>query len=355
MVECDDPNGLLFGDWIADNGGATVTDACSDDADIVWTTNLLPVIPGCGSTFAQTVEFIATDDCGNSAMTTATYTLVDNISPTINPTAVGSSEVCGGTDDDQTALVSYINSFGNAVATDNCGVVTWTNFDFVTSAGVTGTMIPFNPGGTGYPIVAANDCEWNIELTFRVADECNNTSTTMASFEITDGVAPIIDAAPADITVECDAIPMPAILTATDNCDNNVLVEMVPTQSNSTCANRFTLTRTWTATDDCGNTATTAQVITVTDNTPPTFAGVLGPVTVECDNVPFAENVTAVDNCGGGAVTMVRDSSTTVGACPNEFVLTRTWTATDVCGNTCLLYTSPSPRDQRGSRMPSSA
>ena len=29
----------------------------------------------------------------------------------------------------------------------------------------------------------------------------------------------------------------------------------------------------------------------------------------------------------------------------------------DVCGKakTCLLYTSPSPRDQRGSRMPSSA
>ena len=27
----------------------------------------------------------------------------------------------------------------------------------------------------------------------------------------------------------------------------------------------------------------------------------------------------------------------------------------DVVVNTCLLYTSPSPRDQRGSRMPSSA
>ena len=26
-----------------------------------------------------------------------------------------------------------------------------------------------------------------------------------------------------------------------------------------------------------------------------------------------------------------------------------------ILGNTCLLYTSPSPRDQRGSRMPSSA
>ena len=33
------------------------------------------------------------------------------------------------------------------------------------------------------------------------------------------------------------------------------------------------------------------------------------------------------------------------------------WISTDVSDdvNTCLLYTSPSPRDQRGSRMPSSA
>ena len=30
-------------------------------------------------------------------------------------------------------------------------------------------------------------------------------------------------------------------------------------------------------------------------------------------------------------------------------------TSTASSSNTCLLYTSPSPRDQRGSRMPSSA
>ena len=30
-------------------------------------------------------------------------------------------------------------------------------------------------------------------------------------------------------------------------------------------------------------------------------------------------------------------------------------TAFNTCGKICLLYTSPSPRDQRGSRMPSSA
>ena len=31
------------------------------------------------------------------------------------------------------------------------------------------------------------------------------------------------------------------------------------------------------------------------------------------------------------------------------------WSASDEDSNTCLLYTSPSPRDKRQSRMPSSA
>ena len=34
---------------------------------------------------------------------------------------------------------------------------------------------------------------------------------------------------------------------------------------------------------------------------------------------------------------------------------TRGWTTNDLPPRSCLLYTSPSPRDQRGSRMPSSA
>ena len=34
----------------------------------------------------------------------------------------------------------------------------------------------------------------------------------------------------------------------------------------------------------------------------------------------------------------------------DAFITTKT-----VVGDACLLYTSPSPRDQRGSRMPSSA
>ena len=44
------------------------------------------------------------------------------------------------------------------------------------------------------------------------------------------------------------------------------------------------------------------------------------------------------------------------GNCPNMGECWGAGTATFmILGNTCLLYTSPSPRDQRGSRMPSSA
>ena len=42
--------------------------------------------------------------------------------------------------------------------------------------------------------------------------------------------------------------------------------------------------------------------------------------------------------------------------CPTIFVVHRAaFSEQNVCHSTCLLYTSPSPRDKRQSRMPSSA
>ena len=55
-------------------------------------------------------------------------------------------------------------------------------------------------------------------------------------------------------------------------------------------------------------------------------------------------------------VTGTNDAPTPVGTIPPQIGIDSTTTATlDISVYFCLLYTSPSPRDQRGSRMPSSA
>ncbi len=57
-------------------------------------------------------------------------------------------------------------------------------------------------------------------------------------------------------------------------------------------------------------------------------------VTVECDVVPTAPTLTAIDNCGTAAVTF--EETQTNGTCASDYVITRTWTATDECGLTTV-------------------
>jgi len=59
----------------------------------------------------------------------------------------------------------------------------------------------------------------------------------------------------------------------------------------------YTLTRTWTATDNCGNTDIQIQVINVQDTTDPELIGVPGNIIVACDLVPAPASPVAIDNC----------------------------------------------------------
>ncbi|WP_339614348.1 gliding motility-associated C-terminal domain-containing protein, partial [uncultured Winogradskyella sp.] len=136
---------------------------------------------------------------------------------------------------------------------------------------------------------------------------------------------------PADTTLECDAIPDGNSLTASDSCSEaTVTLEEVITDGS--CENEYTLVRTWTATDSCDNTITHTQTINVIDSTAPTFNETLPEDSdVECDAVPNAETLTANDNCG--TATVVFEEEITNGACTSDYIMTRTWTATDSCGN----------------------
>src|SRR5678810_1268278 len=59
--------------------------------------------------------------------------------------------------------------------------------------------------------------------------------------------------------------------TATDACDATVTVTFADVTTPGTCPGTYSVARTWTATDDCGNTATCSRTIVVQDNTPPTL------------------------------------------------------------------------------------
>ena len=124
-------------------------------------------------------------------------------------------------------------------------------------------------------------------------------------------------------------------MTASDNCDGIVDVSCTPGAINGDeCG--YTQKFTYSAVDSCGNPV--SQEVTYTwseDETPPVLSGVpsggdLGCTTTRptCD-----DSVTASDNCDGSV-----DVSCTPGAING-----------DECGYTqkftCLLYTSPSPRD----------
>src|SRR5213594_3974693 len=89
--------------------------------------------------------------------------------------------------------------------------------------------------------------------------------------------------------------------------------------------------RTWTATDPWGASTNCTQTITVKDTTPPTLTGCPPSLTVQClSEVPPRASVVASDNCDG-SVQAVFDE--TFNGPPCNRTITRTWTATDNCGN----------------------
>ena len=176
---------------------------------------------------------------------------------------------------------------------------------------------------------------YTLTRTWVATDNCGNSTTGTQVITVQDTTDPVLAGVPSDLTVECDAIPAPAEPTATDNCDVDVDIVYSELRTDGNCPDNYTLTRTWVATDNCGNSTTGTQIITVQDTTDPVLAGVPADVTIECDNIPDAATPTATDNCDA-EVDIVYTEVRTDGNCPDNYTLTRTWVATDNCGNSTM-------------------
>jgi len=102
------------------------------------------------------------------------------------------------------------------------------------------------------------------------------------------------------------------------------------TTTGNSCSRVFT--RTWDATDACGNhSATRTQVITAVDNQGPTIGNPGASATINCPATPAFTPPTASDACSGATVHQLSD--VTVTGSGGSFTETRSWDATDACGN----------------------
>ena len=279
---------------------ATATDNCgpvSMEVGVVTT-------PGaCAGEYTITRTFTASDDCGNSASATQTITVQDTTAPELS------------IPEDYTAECSDELELADAMATDNCGEVDITLSE-ATSPGVC---------AQAYTLVR----------TFTATDECGNFTTASQTITVVDTTAPEFnEALPMDATVECDAVPAAAVLTATDNCQD-VSVSFSESREDGDCDANYTLTRTWSVSDDCGNATSHTQIVNVQDTTAPEFIEALPlDAVVDCDSVPSPVVLTAMDNCQD--VSVLFAESREDGDCEANYTLTRTWTVADDCGNASM-------------------
>ncbi len=117
----------------------------------------------------------------------------------------------------------------------------------------------------------------------------------------------------------------------------------VSTQGQGCLQYSYLIIRTWTATDECGNSSTCSQAINVQDLVAPNIT-CPADITVDCADPTdpgFTGYATASgDNCAADdelTVTFMDVSSQTptgTGCSNDNYTITRTWTASDPCGNT---------------------
>ena len=356
-----------LGDWIGRRARLIARDSCSaeseqrvdffingvqrDSAQIV-AAFLASFTDGCGPQIINgvtvpkvrakiTVDFFAKDPCDNQTYAgKAMFAVVDTLPPIITGVSPVFEE-CGGGNDQQ-ALRSWIDNYGNASWQDDCSSASWTDFSWSSSDGQSGNGA-FGAGP--YPQVPANSCDWFVDVTFRATDDCGNVGARTLRWRIRDTQPPALSVNQTVSTIFCPQ-PFPTAFTGTvsDNCDAAPAITFSYTFSDTICAGNYTLLVTWTATDDCGNTASATQTFLIRDIQPPVFTQTPPGITVGCENfaalplpVPGLD-VLAADVCGALdtiVISQVSDQNPDPGVCGHyQFTITRIFTARDACGNT---------------------
>ena len=385
----------------------TVMDDC-DAAPVVTFADV--VTPGCGNTFSTTRTWTATDACGNTATCSSTIDVVDTTPPQI----VCPANVTIECDEPTTPGMS---GSGTATGASAANSLTWSDATsgFIGDVAVTPTGIPAgatvtdvnisldidhsfvgdlnltltSPGGVAVNFLDnSGSFRDNVSVTFDdegapyttvaasgdvgTPDDCSNDYLIAAtitgtlqpeqnSFTVFDGgpaagawTLSVTDDAGGDggcliaysveVAWELTGGGTTGLAVAIDGCaaDDDIAITFadVSTQTATGCGQfDYEITRTFTATDPCGNSSTCVQIITVEDTNPPVIT-CPADVTIECDEDTSTANTgmaTAADNCATDAEVVITSSDvstqTATGCGQFNYQITRTFTATDPCGN----------------------
>jgi Secretion system C-terminal sorting domain/SprB repeat len=294
--------------FIALGGGAAITD-CGQSVSVTSSDQVVPNSTCVARTLTRTY-----------IITIGTYVQTCTIAyPILAPVTTFSS--CPGAV--TVSCVADVPPVNTALtATDNCG----------------GTATV-----TANDVISSQTCanRYTLTRTYTATNSCGAAATCVQIITVNDQTAPMITC-PAPVTVSCAAsVPAadPTSVVSSDGCGGGAVTVIhvgdVPTTG--TCANRYTIARTYRATDVCGNSSTCVQTITVNDQTAPVLTGTATLPNIACGaTLPTAtESVyTATDDCAGNvtvsASAWVLDATSNV--CTGS-IYKRIWTATDACGN----------------------
>lgn len=239
-----------------------------------------------------TRTFTAKDQCNNTQTATQLISVIDNLPP-----------VPGGVLD-TTALCSALTPFPAPapIAIDACSGPTADPF-FVSQETILDTCMG----------------RYTLQLKWIANDVCGNQVEFLQLVHVVDTLAPTLSNIPANITVECDAIPEApnsSTFIGADNCSTTVDVSFKETEIRnpdlSSCDHwtNYTVRREWTATDDCGNARVYTQNIQIEDTTPP---AVVPPASITLPNetgecgaeIPIPPPLSVYDVCTGGITGVV--------------------------------------------------
>ena len=321
----------ILQNWINAKGNATIADDCSSAS---WTnfafvtsegqagtgtfnTGPYPSVAANNCTWYVDVNFRAADECGNNSAKTLRFQIVDTQSPVFTGLAPNITVYCP----------NPLPTVPAATITDNCDSNTAITFSRLYQDSIC-------------------DGSYTVLTTWKATDDCGNTATITQQIFVRDTTRPVFTLVPDGLLIRCDTFVLPPApqqgvnIQATDLCSPVLSITTATAsfqQANPALCGHYSynLVRTFTATDQCGNTQTRTQLISVIDNLPPVPGGVLDTTALCSAMVPFpAPAPTALDACSGQTNPPVYVNTDSLpGSCVGAYTLKIHWIAQDVCGN----------------------